>query len=211
MKTLSISDIKLKNPLILAGDLNTTGTDVSPTSVKKEVLKKVKDPEFIAKQAILSLTPVTFVQNVVLGTVNKVRQFKDPTIRHIPIVFPNKEREIFDLIKEFRFNDGNAFDIRSTSERSSNVGHGLFSNSNERELKGFKATFELERHFGIAKYKLDWIFVKPSNLKNPNDKNSSYTYAPHFGRTLNLINRSFGKISDHDPIIVDIPVSEPKN
>ena len=196
----------IKNPLILAGDLNTTGTDASPVSIKKEVLKKVKDPEFIAKQAILSLT---LVQNVVLTSVNKLRQFKDPTTFNLPIILPNKERKIFSLLEEFRFNDGFAFDVRGTIERTHNGYYALLSNSNERETKGYKPTFELERHLGIAKYKLDWFFIKPLQLRNSNDKKASYTYAPHFGRTLSLINKNLGKLSDHDPITVDIPVNEP--
>ncbi len=202
----------IKNPLILAGDLNTTGTDASPVSLKKEVLKKVKDPESIAKQAILSLTPFSLAQNLILNSVNKLRQFKDPTTFNIPIVLPNKERKIFDLLEEFRFNDGGAFDVRGVPQKTHNGYYALLSNSNERELKGYKPTFELERHLGIARYKLDWFFVKPLNLKNPNDKKGSYAYAPHFGRTLDLLNKKFGeRISDHDPITIDIPVNEPLN
>lgn len=207
-----LNNIKdIRNPLILVGDFNTTGLDASPVSIKKEVLKKVKDPEFIAKQAILSLTPFTLVQNVVLNTVNLFRKFKDPTTKDIPVILPNKERKIFVLLREFKFNDGNTFDVRGTPEKSHKGYYALLSNSNERELKGYKPTFELERDFGIAKYKLDWFFVKPLTLKDPNDKKGSYAYAPHFGRTLRLANRAFGKeISDHDPITVDIPVREPK-
>ncbi|MBI2996736.1 MAG: hypothetical protein HYY52_08555 [Candidatus Melainabacteria bacterium] len=199
----------VKNPLILAGDLNTTGTDTSPVSIKKEVLKRVKDPEYVATQAILSLTPITFIQNLVLDTANAFRHFKDPTTKNIPLLLPNKERKLFDLLKEFRFNDSGAFDIRGIANKTYTGFSGFLSNSNERELKGFKPTFELQRHFGIAKYKLDWIFVKPLNLTNPNDKQGSYAYAPHFGRTLQTINQAFGKLSDHDPIVVDISTGEP--
>lgn len=199
----------IENPLILAGDLNTTGTDASPTSVKKEVLTRVKDPQYVAKQAILALTPISFIQNVVLGTLNSFRQFKDPTARNIPILFPNKERKIFDLVKDYRFNDGKAFDIRGTLEKTHKGYYALLSNSNERDIKGFKPTFELERHLGVARYKLDWIFIKPLNLKDSNNKKGSYAYAPHFGRTLSELNRSFGKISDHDPVSVDISIGEP--
>lgn len=199
----------IRNPLILAGDLNTTGTDASPTSVKKEVLKKVKDPAFIAKQAILNLTPLTIAQNLILNTTNLLRNFKDPTTKNIPIILPNKERKIFDLLKEFRFNDDGAFDLRGTLEKSYEGKYALLSNSNERDIKGFKPTFELVRSLGVAKYKLDWIFVKPLNLKESNDKEGPYAYSPHFGRTLQSVNRSFdGKISDHDPITVDIPIGE---
>lgn len=200
----------IKNPLILAGDFNTTGTDASPVSFKKEVLKRVKDPEYLAKNAILSLTPISFAQNVILGAANKLRQFKDPTIRNIPIVLPNKERKLFDYLKDFRFNDRTCFDVRGVLEKTHRGNSDFLSNSNERDLKGYKPTFELERSLGVAKYKLDWFFVKPLDLKNPNDKEGSYAYAPHYGRTLGLVNRGFGgRISDHDPIVVDIPINEP--
>ncbi len=201
----------VKNPLILAGDFNTTGTDASPTSIKKEVLRRVKDPEYIAKQAILSLTPLTVAHNFIIGAASALRNFKDPTTRDIPIIFPNKERELFEVIEDFRFNDGFAFDIRGETSRSYGHKIGLFSNSNERGIKGFKPTFELEKNLGFAKYKLDWFFVKPLNLKEPNDKKGSYAFAPHFGRTLQFANRVFGgRLSDHDPITVDIPVNESK-
>ena len=172
----------------------------------------MKDPQYIAKQAIVSLTPVTLAQNLILNTANVFRQFKDPTTKHIPVILPNKERKFFDLLKEFKFNDGGAFDVRGISKKT-HLGHaGLLSNSNERELKGFKPTFELERNLGIAKYKLDWFFVKPLSLKDSNNKNGSYAYAPHFGRTLGLVNRVFGKkISDHDPVTIDVPVGDPSN
>ncbi|MBI3591247.1 MAG: hypothetical protein HY094_07735 [Candidatus Melainabacteria bacterium] len=199
----------IKNPLILAGDFNTTGTDTSPVSVKKEILKLAKDPDFVLNNIIFTITPLTLAQNVVLNTTNFLKQYKDPTTKHIPILFPNKERELFDLLKEFRFNDGGAFDLRGTSGKTYRGHDGLLSNSNERDVKGFKSTFELERYFGIARYKLDWFFIKPLNLKTPNDKNSSYAYAPYYGKTLQELNRSFGEISDHDPIIVDIPAGEP--
>jgi len=198
----------VNNPLILAGDLNTTGTDASPTSVKKEVLSKVKDPGYVAKQAIFYLTPLTIAQNLILSTVNSVRQFKDPTVKNIPIVLPNKEKEIFNLLKEYRFNDSKAFDLRGILEKTHKGHYALLSNSNERGIKGFTPTFELQRPLGIAKYKLDWIFVKPFDLKNPKNKKGSYAYAPHFGRTLSTLNKIFGKISDHDPITVDIPIAE---
>ena len=201
----------IKNPLILGGDFNTTGTDASPVSLKKEVLKLAKDPDFVLNNIIFTLTPLTLVQNTVLNTANYLKSYKDPTTKHIPILFPNKERKLFDLLKEFRFNDGGAFDLRGTFKKTYRGHDGLLSNSNERDFKGFETTFELERHFGIVKYKLDWFFVKPLNLKDPNDKNASYAYAPYFGRTLHELNRSFGEISDHDPICVDIPVNEPVN
>jgi hypothetical protein len=62
----------------------------------------------------------------------------------------------------------------------------------------------------VGDYKLDWIFVKPAGLKDPNDDGHPYRFAPHFGRTLKSINEIVeGRISDHRPILVDLPLGEP--
>ena len=48
---------------------------------------------------------------------------------------------------------------------------------------------------GIAYYKLDWFFVKPKRGR----------FAPFNGQTLKLVNEAYGnRISDHDPITVDL-------
>lgn len=200
----------INNPIVLAGDFNTTGADASPTSVKKEVLKKVKDKDFIIKQAFFVITPFGLVENLFVNGVSFIRQFKNPTARNIPILSPNKERLMFDFIKDFKFSDGKTFDVRGVPEKTHRGNYGLLSDSNERDVKGFKTTFEMQKAFGIAKYKLDWFFVKPLNLTNSDDKDGSYIFSPHYGRTHSAINRSFGeRISDHDPITIDIPVGEP--
>lgn len=195
----------VRNPVILAGDLNTTGTDASPVIIKKEILKRVKDPEFIAKQAILAFTPISFVENIVAGTINQIRQFRNPTKQNIPIILPNKEAKLFELLKEFRFNDGEKFDVAGDTERAYRNKRGFLSDSNERVLKGFKETFEIPRTLGVGQYKLDWIFVKPEKEK----------YLPYFGRTLKLANNIPGKnhehISDHYPVIVDIVIRDQKS
>lgn len=205
--------ITIRNPIIIGGDMNTTGTDSSPVSVKKEVLKRVKDPEFLAKQALISVTPVGFAENIILGIFNKLRQYKNPTKKDIPIILPNKEARLFEYLEEFTFTDNEVFDVRGVTEKSYSKA-GYLSNSNERALKGYKETFELPRSLGIGKFKLDWFFVKPKGLTIPDNTNGSYAYAPHFGRTLKLANMAYmkkgEKISDHYPITVDIPVDDPK-
>ncbi len=72
-------------------------------------------------------------------------------------------------------------------------------------------TFEVERTLGfIGKFKLDWIFVKPPALTSPYGEGQPYAFAPHFGRTLKELNESIeDRISDHDPLIVDLPLGEP--
>jgi hypothetical protein len=60
----------------------------------------------------------------------------------------------------------------------------------------------------IAKFRLDWIFVK-SDLDDPRDQKGSYALAPHFARTLsNLNNGPTEPLADHSPITVDLPFQE---
>jgi len=206
--------ITVRTPLIIGGDFNTTSTDASPVTVKKEVLKKVKDPEFFAKQALVAITPIGLAENLVLSFFNKARQYKNPTKKDIPIILPNKEGRLFELLKDFVFSDNETFDVRGIPEKSYRAKAGFLSDSNEIALKGYAETFELPRALGVGKFKLDWFFVKPYGLNMSNNKQGSYTFAPHFGRTLKLANNAFSKsgesISDHYPIVVDIPIRDPR-
>jgi hypothetical protein len=143
---------------------------------------------------------------------NAYRTQADPTVKSIPLVAPNPEAEFFDDLKDFRFADGNSFDFRGESERSIGAKDDTLANSNERGNKGFITTFEVERTIGfVGKFKLDWIFVKPPSLTDPNDKNQPHRFAPHFGRTLKELNEGpKDRISDHAPVMVDLPLDEPR-
>ena len=44
-----------KNPLIMAGDLNTTSKTSTPTSVRNEIMSRVTDYKFWIKQTVKSL------------------------------------------------------------------------------------------------------------------------------------------------------------
>jgi hypothetical protein len=57
--------------------------------------------------------------------------------------------------------------------------------------------------------KLDWIFVKPLQLTDPDARDQSYAFAPQFGRTLKTLNYSLkDRISDHNPLIVDLSLMQ---
>ncbi len=89
---------------------------------------------------------------------------------------------------------------------------GSLANSNQRDFKGFVTTFELRRPLVgiIGKYKLDWFFVKSNLLKSPDPDSASYKLAPHFAETLEDLNTSLkNQISDHHPMVMDIPLGEP--
>ncbi len=68
------------------------------------------------------------------------------------------------------------------------------------------STLELKGKFNIE-MKLDWFFVKPLQLTDPNDRDQPFSFAPQFGRTLKTLNYSLkDRISDHNPMIVDLPL-----
>ena len=205
----TIKDIE--NPVVVAGDMNTSTRDDTPTSIKREIKKHFGSKKYWVKQGINFLTGLSWPNSLLLGGLNEYRKQADPTVRSVPFVATNPEAKFFEVLKKFRFSDGGAFDFRGERQRSIGSGNSPLANSNQRGAKGFITTFEVERTIGfVGKFKLDWIFVKPPALTSPYGEDQPYLFAPHFGRTLKELNHSIeDRISDHDPLIVDLPLSEP--
>jgi hypothetical protein len=147
---------------------------------------------------------------VARSSANAAKNHDDPTARNIPLVLKNPEAELFHVLEDFRFTDGHAFDFRGNEERSINETGGTLGNSNLRDGKGFATTFAFERSFGVVgKLKLDWLIVKAYST-DPRDDGQPYRLAPHFSRRLHLVNYALAsRLSDHDPISVDLPLGEP--
>ncbi len=62
----------------------------------------------------------------------------------------------------------------------------------------------------IGRFKLDWIFVELPGLTEPYAEEGPHRFAPHFGRSLKSLNFSIeDRISDHSPLIVDLPLNNP--
>ncbi len=200
----------IPNPVIVAGDLNTTGSDSSPTSIKKQIYQRLGSTSFWTNTAIKYATGVGVLYDIAKGTINTAKNQDDPTARNVPLVATNPESEFFDVLEDFRFHDGFAFDFRGNINRTINGTEGTLANSNQRDTKGFATTYEFERPLSIVgKLKLDWIFVKGYST-NHRDDTQPYRFAPHFARTLGLINYALPtRLSDHDPISVDLPFEEP--
>lgn len=201
----------IDHPVILAGDMNTSGSDLSPTSIRNEITKRLGSPSFWGTVALTSVTGVGLLDIFAARTVRSRLVGADPTTRNVPLIAPNGEAEFFEDLKEFRFADGNAFDYRGEAARSAGGKSDTLSNSNERAGKGFVATNQVEGLGGISVgSKLDWIFVKPAALKDPGDEKQPHRFAPHFGRTLAELNNAHGGgISDHHPLTADLPFAEP--
>ena len=201
----------IRNPVIVAGDMNTSTNDMTPTTVGRELNKRFGNPEYLAKRGLDYILGFGLIEGALSATLTFGRSYGDPTVRHIPVIMPNEERKFFSMLKQFRFADGGSFDFRGEESRSANGRTNTLANSNERDSKGFVTTFRLKRPVKyLGKFKLDWIFVKPVHLFDPSDYQGSYLFAPHFGRTLQAINSIVeGRISDHSPMIVDLPLTEP--
>jgi endonuclease/exonuclease/phosphatase family metal-dependent hydrolase len=193
---------RIRNPVILGGDLNTSGTDTAPTSVGRELRKRVRSPNFWASQAIQWLGPVPFA-NLMLSGVRYVKNYRDPTARGIPLVAANRDAPLFDKVEEFRFYDAGRFDFSGDKERSANGRDGKLANSNERSAKGFHPTLELNKDYQelAGQMRLDWLLIKPVARGGQ----CSAHFAPWHGRTLEHLNESAPeRISDHHPITVDL-------
>jgi endonuclease/exonuclease/phosphatase family metal-dependent hydrolase len=193
----------VKNPLVLAGDLNTTGSDASHLSVGYILKSKVKDYRFWAQQAVMWGTPLpsTFA-------LNYFKNFNDPSAMDIKVLGNNKEAALFNALDQFRFDDGGRFDFRGDPLRTLNGKGGRMSDSNERALKGFVSTFSMPRSYLglVGRYRLDWFFVKPAY----DDRQLTDAVAPWRPRTMSDLNTSpKDRISDHVAITVDLPVRPP--
>ena len=197
-----------KNPVILAGDFNTSGSDSSPTSVSKVITNRLKDPD---KWAISAIKWSTGAPTILLMPVNMLRNKNDPTGFDVPLISRKKEAKLFGDLDDFHFDDGHTFDFRGEDARSAEDRGGTLSDSNQRATKGFRYTFALARTYGglVGEYKLDWFFVK-GYATDSDKQGGSYKFAPHFARTLQEMNNAPDEsLSDHFPITVDLPLTEP--
>jgi endonuclease/exonuclease/phosphatase family metal-dependent hydrolase len=204
----------IRNPVILAGDMNTSTHDGIPMSVTRVLKDHFGSGKWWLEQgastAIRYTTPYGLASSLSTGAIAFVRSIDDPTEKSIPMIGKNPEAKFFSTLEDYRFEDGGAFDFSGEPGRSSNGRGGKLANSNERHEKGFVPTEELGKKYGpIGQYKLDWIFVKPARLADSPDASRTYAFTPCFGRTLTELNHSIpDRISDHNPITVDLPLGE---
>jgi endonuclease/exonuclease/phosphatase family metal-dependent hydrolase len=200
----------ISNPVVIAGDMNTTGVDGTVVSIKSAVLKRLNDPSFWATKGVKYATGVGFGMDIA-GLAFKSTKFQsDPTASGVPLLAANPEQPLFKGLNKYRFDDQTRLDFRGDTDLSMNGRQGTLGNSNERGSKGFMTTFALPRTIGIkGKYRLDWIFVK-AYLKDDPGSADSYRFAPHFARTMNEANDAFDDpLSDHAAISVDLPIMQP--
>jgi len=206
-----LADVKSdRNPMVIAGDLNTTSRDNTPTSIRNEIMMRVTDYKFWIGQAVSHFNPLGVFQYA-LVPVHYFHGYNDPTAFHLPILWENRERALFKTVAKFRFADDQAFDFRGERERTLPPKGRTLADSNQRAGKGFSPTYAFTRDYGglVGRFKLDWIFVKPF-VEDPRRMEQSYRFAPHFPVTMRELNESVtDRISDHPPMTVDLPLTEP--
>lgn len=207
---------EISNPVILAGDMNTTGSDATPTNVQNMLYKRYGSLDFWTTKGIQWSTGVGILYSgsKAFLKVAGIQYRVDPTSANIPGASPNLERGFFSTLEDYRSAGGKAFDFRGLPERTSNGNGGTLADSNQRNGTGFTPTFVAELIWGkaqVAKYKLDWIFVK-SDLDKPRDPHGPFLFAPHFAKTMGDLNNCPPEpISDHSPMTVDLPFHDPAN
>ena len=202
------------NPVIVAGDMNTTGSDSTPTSIENMLYKRYGSVDFWTTKGVQWATGVGMIYGGAKAamSLSGIQYRIDPTAANIPGASANLERGFFNSLEKFRFADGKAIDFRGIPERTINGTAGTLADSNQRQGAGFKPTFNAELIWGnvkLAKYKLDWFFVK-DDIETPRDAKGPFVFAPHFARTLvNLNNCPPEPIADHSPMTIDLPFHEP--
>jgi endonuclease/exonuclease/phosphatase family metal-dependent hydrolase len=210
MKALLAEVNQNQNPVIMAGDLNTTSKDNTPTSVRNEIMSRVTDYQFWIGHAISHFNPLGIFQYA-LVPVHYFHGYNDPSAFHLPVLWDNRERALFKTMEKFRFSDQRAFDFRGDPEHSLQHRGRTLADSNARALKGFVPTYAFARDYRglVGRFKLDWFFVKPF-IEDPRGNGQAYLFAPQFGRTMRELNESVDdRISDHPPMTVDLPLHEP--
>ncbi len=195
------------NAVVLAGDMNTSGQDLKPTSIGRELNKRFGSPKFWIMTGAKYALGTGLFEDIVMGGITFGRSHADPTARHVPFISPNPERKFFTKLEGFEFADGGRFDFGGDKFRSTGGKGEKLSNSNQRTNLGFVTTHRVARPIKFfGKSKLDWIFVKPSQAA---ERKAGYClpFAPHFGQTLQTVNEAVdGRISDHRPLLVDLPI-----
>ncbi len=193
-----------RGPVVLAGDMNTSGSDVTPTSVRRELTKRATSLKFWAGNGLFALVPLPLAR-FGLWPLNYFKNYRDPSTPNIPLLLPNRESGLFSTVEEFRFSDGGRFDFSGVAEETREKNGGKLANSNERDWKGFAPTYTFRRTFKdvVGVYKLDWFFVKPD--KPAAERRQACCFSPHRPLTLSELNAASGaRISDHAPMIVDL-------
>ncbi len=133
----------VRNPVVVAGDLNTTGSNGTPTNVANMLYKRYGSTDFWTTQGVQWATGVGVVYSASRGMMKLagIQYRVDPTSANIPGLSANLERGLFTSVERFRFADGKAFDFRGVADQTSNGNSGTLADSNERLSKRVRPHF----------------------------------------------------------------------
>jgi len=200
----------IDNPVVMAGDHNSSSTDISPTSIERAFVRATQKPSSYLSLGAMALAGPAVLVNDMRIALNGAKNFHTPLALNIPVLAPNPVKPMINSVRRFRFDDGGGFDFRGDHERSINGRSGALANSNHKDLKGQVSSFSVKRPIGVfGLYRLDWVWVKPYGGVSP-ERNGSYAFSPHFGETLVDFNKGLSTpYSDHRPCIIDLPLAEP--
>jgi endonuclease/exonuclease/phosphatase family metal-dependent hydrolase len=101
MQVLLESVQAIPNPLVLAGDMNTTSADGSLLSLGYVAKSKITDYRFWGHEVITWGTPLPS-----LFPIKYFKNYSDPTTRDLKFFFDNKEAALFSDVQKFHFADG---------------------------------------------------------------------------------------------------------
>jgi endonuclease/exonuclease/phosphatase family metal-dependent hydrolase len=200
---------EISNPVILGGDLNTTGANGRPLTIRRAFFRYFWNYRFWLRQILFNVVPVPGL-SYAFRAANYFKNLHDPTAFNVPLLLPNRSRHFFEDMKGFRFADGSGFDFGESRKWSFRHRGSTLAESNQRDWKGFTTTFSFARtyHGLVGKYKLDWLFIKAPHDSTAPGSTGSSRFAPRFGRTLPYVNYAPGqRISDHCPITLSLPLT----
>ena len=199
------------NPVVVAGDLNTTSRDNTPTSIRNEIMTRVTDYKFWIGQAVSHFNPLGIFQYM-LYPVRYVHGYNDPTAFHLPILWDNREQPLFRTAEKFRFDRQSCirFSRRAGTDASAQESDARGQQPARRERLRSYLRFHsrLRRTRRPVQAGLD---LRQAIHRDPRRVEQSYRFAPHFPVTMRELNESVtDRISDHPPMTVDLPLTEPK-
>ncbi|MDJ0626585.1 MAG: endonuclease/exonuclease/phosphatase family protein [Candidatus Caenarcaniphilales bacterium] len=202
----------VQNPLVIAGDLNTTNEEARRPYFRHTLYWYIINQfelstlvTSIATRAGLILLdlPIPNPIPTVVQIINQSREWRNPP------GLGTRERKLFRrVIHNFSFDDGTVFDTRGSKEFNQKNSKRLLSNSNQTTPIGYRPTFCFARSYKkIFCMKLDWIFVK-GNLsycgrKKKNCRYANNSWAPTNPRTL-FASSLLGTLSNHAAITTDL-------
>lgn len=202
----------ISNPVIVVGDLNTTGSDSTPTSIENMLYKRYGSVDFWTTKGVQWATGVGLVYSGAKAAMklSGIQYRIDPTSANIPGASPNLERGLFDKLKHSglptarrstsaALRNGPAMGDRERWRIRTNVGRTVSFPASPPNSSGAKSAWRNS----------SWIGCLYGAISEPTDVKAPYLFAPHFGRTMGDLNNCLPEpISDHSPMTVDLPFHE---